>query len=150
MGPERLLEAMRLARQAMSYIKTTPPQPSYLLIKQGRDESFASFVDRVSNSRNNSDVQEWMKGALLRQCIIENCNSATRSIIVTLPADAPVELMRDRMSRVPVGPHTMLVEAVKELGKDLAHTQNQAFAALAPLKGAEAPRSGKVCNKPMH
>ncbi|KAM4784111.1 endogenous retrovirus group K member 8 Gag polyprotein-like isoform 1-T5 [Cyanocitta cristata] len=97
-GPEKLLEAMRLARQAMSYVKTTSPQPSYLSIKQGRDESFSSFVDRVTNAIHNSDVQDFMKGPLLRQCVMENCNPFTRSIIVTLPADAPVELMLDRMS----------------------------------------------------
>ncbi|XP_051497692.1 uncharacterized protein LOC127395181 isoform X1 [Apus apus] len=133
LGPAVLREPMRLARVAISMVKTAPPTPSYMSIKQGREESFASFVDRVTDAIDRSDAQEWMKGALLRQCIMENCDAATRAIIVTLPGDASVEEMLDRMSKVPVGPQAMLVDAVKDLGNNLVQAQSQVLAALASL-----------------
>lgn len=102
-GPDVLLESMRLAREALQIVKTTPPTPSYLSIRQGREESFASFVDRLTDAISLADVADFMKGPLLRQCVLENCNSFTKGILVTLPLDATIESMLERMSRVPVG-----------------------------------------------
>ncbi|XP_071672738.1 RIB43A-like with coiled-coils protein 2 isoform X1 [Patagioenas fasciata] len=136
-GPDVCSESMRTARLVIAEVKTSPPSPSYRSIKQGRDETFSQFVDRVTSAIDQSDVQEWMKGALLRQCVMENTNPSTKSIILTLPGDATIEQMLDRMSRVPVSPQAMLVEAVRELGKDLIQAQQQAFVALAPLKQSE-------------
>jgi len=114
-------------------------------LKQGREESFASFVNKVTSAIDQADIPEWMKGALLRQCIMENTNSATKSILLTLPGNATVEDMLERMSRVPVGSQAMLVEAMKELGRDLIQAQTQAFAALAPLKQLDArPKARKA------
>lgn len=48
-----------------------------------------------------------------------------------MPGDATVEEMLDTMSQVPGGLQAMLVEAVKELGKDLVQAQQQAFATLS-------------------
>ena len=133
-GPDVLLESMRLAREALQKVKTTPATPSYMSVKQGRDESFASFVDKVTDAINRADVSDFMKGPLLRQCVLENCNSYTKGILVTLPLDASIETMLERMSRVPVGPQASLVETLKEVGDNLVKAQQQAFAALAPLK----------------
>lgn len=116
LGPDVLKEAMNLARLALGKVRTTPPTPSYMGIKQGREEHFAAFVGQVTDAINRADVLEYMKGALLRQCILENANAATRSILVTMPADATTEQMLECMSRVPVGHQAMLVEAVKEVG----------------------------------
>lgn len=96
------------------------------------------------------DVPEWMKAALLRRCVMENSNAATKSILVTLPSDATIEAMLERMSRVPVGPQAFLVEAVRELGKDLVQAQSQVFAALAPLNPPrETGRKGSQGGKGM-
>ncbi|XP_075282086.1 uncharacterized protein LOC142361906 [Opisthocomus hoazin] len=129
MGPQRCLEAMRTARAALEHVKTAQPSPSYMGIKQGREETFARFIDRLTSAIEQSDVPEWMRAALLRQCVIQNSNTQTRNIISSLPADATVELMLDRMSRVPVGPQAMLVEAMKQLGSDILQAQQQAFTA---------------------
>ncbi|TRZ05527.1 hypothetical protein HGM15179_020368 [Zosterops borbonicus] len=68
--------------------------PTYMNIKQGREESFAQFVDTVSAAIDQTpDVQEWIKGALLRQCLLQNCNPATRTILALLP-DAHVPRSR--------------------------------------------------------
>ncbi|XP_055556314.1 uncharacterized protein LOC129734920 [Falco cherrug] len=139
--PEVAAESMRLAREALQRVKTSPPSPSYLSVKQGRDESFASFVDRVTEAINLADMPTFMKGPLLRQCILENSNSYTKGILVTLPLDSSVETMLERMSWVPVGQQALLVEAIQAVGRDLVQAQSQAFAVLAPLRppGATAP-----------
>lgn len=79
LGPDICLEAMRTAQLAIPAVKTSPPSPSYTAIKQGGKETFAQFVDRVSAAIDQSDVQEWMKPALLRQCVLENTNPSTKS-----------------------------------------------------------------------
>ncbi|XP_055576998.1 uncharacterized protein LOC129736822 [Falco cherrug] len=146
-GPDVLLESMKLAREALQKVRTTPATPSYMSVKQGRDESFASFVDRVTDAINRADIADFMKGPLLRQCVLENCNTYTKGILVTLPLDASVETMLERMSRVPVGPQALLVEALKEVGDNLVKTQQQAFAALAPLKTSDERPSKKPPRK---
>ncbi|XP_053909161.1 endogenous retrovirus group K member 5 Gag polyprotein-like [Cuculus canorus] len=140
-GPDVLLESMKLAREALQKVKTSPSTPSYMSVKQGREEPFASFVDRVTDAINRSDMAEFMKGPLLRQCVLENCNNYTRSILITLPLDASIEVMLERMSRVPVGNQAMLVETIKELGENLIKAQEQVFAALAPLKPPDGPQN---------
>lgn len=154
MGPEKCAEAMRTAREAIEHVKTSQPSPSYMSIKQERDESFAQFIDRITSAIEQSDVPGWMRAALLRQCALQNANSVTRGILVTLPADATIEAMLDRMSRVPVGPQAMMVEAMEKLGRDLLQAQQQAFAALAPLRATAVeverrprPNEGRQSNK---
>jgi len=124
-------------------VKTSAPTPSYVSIKQGREETFASFIDKVTEAINRACIPDWMKAALLHQCAMENCNSSTRSILIALPIDAAIEMMLERMSRVPAEPQALLVEAVRELGSKLAKAQTQAFAALAPLAGGGVPKGAR-------
>lgn len=147
LGPEICLESMNLARRALGMIRTSKPTPSYMSLKQGRDETFASFIDKVMDAISKADVPDWMKPALLRQCAMENCNAATRAILVTLPMDASVEAMLERMSRVPVGPHALLVDAMKDLGLQLAESHTQAFAALTPLLSRVGREKGEKGDK---
>ncbi|TRZ06606.1 hypothetical protein HGM15179_020499 [Zosterops borbonicus] len=152
-GPDKLREAMRLALEALRRVKITVGMPTYMNIKQGREESFAQFVDKVSAAIDQTpDVQEWIKGALLRQCLLQNCNPATRTILASLPGNASIEKMLERMRRVPVAPQAMLVEAVKEsveavkqLEEALQEGQEQqmqALATLAPVRAASTARTG--------
>ena len=104
LGPDVCLEGMRTARQALEMVKTSAPTPSYMSVKRGTEETFASFIDRVSEAINRACVLDWMKAALLHQCAMENCNSSTKSILVTLPIDATIKMMLERMSRVLAGP----------------------------------------------
>jgi len=143
LGPDVCLEGMRTAQQALEMVKASAPTPSYMSMKQGREETFASFIDRVSEAINRACIPDWMKAALLRQCAMENCNGSTKSILVTLPIDAAIEMMLEHMSRVPAGPQALLVEAVRELGGKLAKAQTQAFAALAPLAGGGVPKGAR-------
>ncbi|TRZ15150.1 hypothetical protein HGM15179_011935 [Zosterops borbonicus] len=152
-GPDKLRETMQLTLEALGRVKITARMPIYMNIKQSREESFAQIVDKVSAAIDQTpDVQEWMKGALLRQCLLQNCNLATRTILASLPGNASIEEMLEQMSRFPVGPQAMLVEAVKEsveavkqLGEALRggqEQQTQALAALAPLRAASTAKTG--------
>ncbi|KAM9600115.1 uncharacterized protein ACIBXB_003779 isoform 1-T2 [Morphnus guianensis] len=138
MGPEKCLESMRLAREALSNVRETPATPSYMSLKQGTQEPFAAFVDRLTAALNKANIPPALKAALLRQCALENCNAATRAVLVTLPADAPIELMLERMNKVPMGPQATLMESLEKLGEKLIEGQQQQqevfAAALAPLK----------------
>ncbi|XP_074934054.1 uncharacterized protein LOC142049850 isoform X1 [Phalacrocorax aristotelis] len=137
-GPDKAKEAMLLARQAFSQLKEPGGIPSYIGIKQGREEAFGLFIDRVANAIQAAGVPEYLRGSILKQCAIQNSNLTTRNILATLPGTFSIEEALERMAQVPMGPQAMLVEAVKELGKTLQeHTQtshSQIMAALAPLQ----------------
>jgi len=143
-GPDKAKESMAMARQAFDQLKEPGGIPSYMGIKQGRDEPFGLFIDRVASAIQAAGVADYLKGTILKQCAIQNCNPATRSILATLPGTWTIEEGLERMAQVPVGPQAMLVEAVKELGKSLQeHTlaaQNQIMAALAPLQTPTAQK----------
>lgn len=136
---------MQLARRALDRIKEPGGIPSYMGIKQGKDEPFGLFIDRVANAIQAAGVPDYLKGTILKQCAIQNCNPSTRSILATLPGTWTIEEGLERMSQVPVGPQAMLVEAVKQLGdsmkeqaqalrENVQQNQKQVLAALAPLR----------------
>ncbi|NWX84509.1 GAK9 protein, partial [Nothoprocta pentlandii] len=146
LGPDKLRESMRLARTVLNKIKSRGGTPSYMGIKQGREETSGNFIDRVMNAIQAAGVPEYMQGALLKRCALQNCNATARGIIVTMPDDWTIEELLNRMSQVPTGPQAMLVNAVQELGRSMkeqaAAVQSQVLAALAPLQ-ASANKSGK-------
>lgn len=135
-GPEKCREAMRLVRLAIERVKEPGGIPSYMGIKQGREESFGAFIDRAAAAIDRAGVAEYMRGALLRQCAIQNCNSATRSVLNTLGANWTIEEALERMALVPTGPQALVIDAIKQLGVGLQEqaksSQNQLIAALAP------------------
>ena len=133
LGPDKAKVSMNLARRALEQIREPGGMPSYMGIKQGREEPFGLFIDRVANAIQAAGVPDYLKGTILKQCALQNCNPSTRSILATLPSTWTIEEGLERMSQVPVGPQTMLVEAVKQLG-DNVKEQSKVFAALAPLQ----------------
>ncbi|NWZ89712.1 GAK6 protein, partial [Nesospiza acunhae] len=147
LGPDKLREAMRLARVRLDRVKSPGGIPSYMGIKQGRDEPFGLFIDRVASAIQTAGDPEYMHGALLKQCALQNCNSTTRGILVTLPGTWTIEEALERMAQIPVGPQGMLVEAVKDLGSSLKEqaqaAQSQVLAALAPLQASATRCSGR-------
>ncbi|XP_065516708.1 endogenous retrovirus group K member 113 Gag polyprotein-like [Lathamus discolor] len=138
LGPELLKESMRLALRALSQIKDTTAAPAYMKVTQKKDEPFSTFVDRVADAIRKPGTPEYMRGILLHQCAIQNCNDAVRQILVQSPANATVEEMLERMTQVPMGHQAMLVEAVKAVGeaiqKKKKKSQSQVLAALEPLQ----------------
>ncbi|NWZ18012.1 GA113 protein, partial [Agelaius phoeniceus] len=146
-GPEKCREAMRLACLAIDRIKNPGGIPSYMGMKQGTEESFRAFIDRVANAIERAGVPEFMKGTLLKQCTLQNSNQLTKNVINTLGANWSIEEALERLANVPLGSQAMLVDAIKELGvglqKQAESSQNQVLAALAPLQAAaiNAPRA---------
>ncbi|NXN52311.1 GAK8 protein, partial [Rynchops niger] len=144
--PEKVRETMRLARMALDRLKGPGGMPSYIRIKQGREERFGSFIDRVAAAIQAAAVPEYMKGALLKQCALQNCNSQTRGILATLPSTWTIEEALERTDNVPTGPQAMLVSALKDLSISMREqaqaTQQQIMAALAPLQAVEKRRTG--------
>ncbi|NWX51445.1 GAK6 protein, partial [Steatornis caripensis] len=148
MGPDKAKASMNLARRALEHIRNPGGIPSYMEIKQGREEPFDLFINRVANAIQAAGVPDYLKGTILKQCAIQNCNSTTRSILTTLPATWTIEEGLERITQVPVGPQAMLVEAIKHLGNTMKeqtqaikdstqqaqNQQSQVLAALAPLQ----------------
>ncbi|NXF37489.1 GAK6 protein, partial [Nyctibius bracteatus] len=147
LGPDKVKESMRLARTALNRIKSPGGIPSYMSIKQGREESFGAFIDRVASAIQAAGVPEYMHGALLKQCALQNSNATTRSIIITLPGNWSIEEALERLTQIPSGPQAMLVEAVRELGASLKEqaqsTSTQVLAALASLQASATRSSGR-------
>ncbi|NWQ81180.1 GAK9 protein, partial [Columbina picui] len=147
LGPDKLREAMRLARIALERVKSLGGIPSYMGIKLSREELFGTFLDRVAEAIRAAGVAEHMWGALLKQCVLQNSNTTTRNIIVTLPGNWSIEEALERMLQVPTGPQAVLVEAVKELGARIKEqalaVHGQVLAALAPLQVSVTRTSGR-------
>ncbi|NXP95610.1 GA113 protein, partial [Passerina amoena] len=152
-GANKCREAMRLARLAMDSIEKPGRIPCYMRIKQGRDESFESFIDKAAAAIGRAGVPDDLKGILLKECALQNCNQATRNVINTLGIDWSIEAVLERLENVPVGDQAMLVEAIKELGvglqKQAAAWQSQLSAVLAALQAAatntpRAPSAGRM------
>ena len=141
-GPEKCREAMRVARAAMNKVKDTGGLPTYMGIKQGREEALGTFVDKVAAAIDKAGVQEWMKGMLLKQCILQNGNPSTRSLINTLGPDWGVADLLEKAATTPMGSQAFLVDALKQLGlglqKQAEASQAQVLAALAPLQASAA------------
>lgn len=136
MGPDLLKESMQTAMKALLKIRDLNMEPAYLKIVQGRNEPFSEFLDRIASAISKvHNMPDFMRGALLRQCALQNCNDTTKQILVQLPADASVAEMLECMSCVPVGHQALLVDAVRSLG-------DKVLAALTPLQ-----KSGQNLNQ---
>ncbi|XP_030825306.1 zinc finger protein basonuclin-2 [Camarhynchus parvulus] len=137
-GADKVREAMRLVRAAIDRVKDTSGVPMYMGIKQGQEESFGSFIDKAAAAIERAGVPEYMRGALLKQCALQNSNDATKRVLATLGANWTIEEALERMALQPTGPQVFLVDAIKELGlglqKQAESTQAQVLAALAPLR----------------
>ncbi|NXK70937.1 GAK8 protein, partial [Sylvietta virens] len=149
LGPEKLREAMAVAKRAIDKIKSTVGVPLYMGIKQGRDEPLGSFVDKVLDSLSKAGVPDDTHDALLKQCILQNGNSTTRQLISSVPGDWQVQQLLEKAALLPSGSQAFLVDALQTIGQGLqqqtkalqAHTasaHSQVMAALAPLQAFTA------------
>ncbi|NWR24618.1 GAK9 protein, partial [Emberiza fucata] len=147
LGADKVRKAMELAREAIDRVKEPGGIPVYMGIKQGQEESFGALIDKVASAIERAGVPLYMRGAMLKQCALQNCNQATRNMLSTLGSEWTIEEALERMTQVPMGPQAFLVQAIKELGVGLKEqakaSQNQVLAALAPLQASAAitPRS---------
>ena len=83
LGPDLIKETMQSARLTYRKARTDCGAPSYMSVKQGNEESFSAFVDRVSTAIERAGVPMYMQGALLRECVMQNCSPRAKAILVT-------------------------------------------------------------------
>ena len=149
-GPDKVREAMRLVRLAIDRVKEPGGVPAYMGIKQGREEPFGSFIDRVAAAIDRAGVPDYMKGALLKQCAIQNGSPAIQRMIATLGGDWSIEDALERAAMQPTGPQAFLVNAIEKLRASLQKqaeaTQSQVLAALAPLQASATTSQGAQKN----
>lgn len=145
--PDVSREIMAVARRAMDKIKAPGGTPIYMGIRQGREEPLGDFVDKVMDAIKKASVPEYMQGALLKQCVLQNGNPTTRSLVNTLPGDWSVPELLEKATTVPSGTQASLVSALQKIGDGLREqarafqeqsrsAQTQVLAALAPLQAA--------------
>ena len=114
-------------------------------VKQEREETLGSFVDRLAEAINKAGVPDWMKVHLIKQCVIQNSSPGIQKLIATLPGNWGLEELLERAAMIPTGSQVLLVDAIKEVGSGLQKqaeaTQSQVLAALAPLQASAAFKS---------
>ncbi|NXK70091.1 GAK8 protein, partial [Sylvietta virens] len=166
LGPEKLREAIAVAKRAIDKIKSNAGVPLYMSIKQGRDEPLGSFVDKVLDSLSKVGVPDHSHDALLKQCILQNGNPTTRQLISSVPGDWQVQQLLEKAALLPSGFQAFLVDALQTIGQGLqqqaqtigqglqqqaealqAHTasaHSQVMAAFAPLQAMTATSRPRV------
>ncbi|NXY00510.1 GAK6 protein, partial [Centropus bengalensis] len=151
LGPDRLKEAMRVFRQALSSVRDQGGIPTYMNIRQGVEESLGAFFDRLIDAIQKAGVPEYMKGVMLKQCVQQNGNSKVKNLISNMGGHWSIEELLERDASLPQGQTAFVVQAIKELGRELKECMRldqdaQAMVALAPLRSAarSRPASGPV------
>ncbi|XP_033929226.1 endogenous retrovirus group K member 7 Gag polyprotein-like [Melopsittacus undulatus] len=102
--PRVLSQSKAAALEAFSaLLKMGKPNPPYLQIKQGDDELFLTFMDRVRDSiDSNPDIDPDIKTPLLKEVATQNANTTCKRLIATLPQGASLVQMIDICSKAPL------------------------------------------------
>ncbi|NXK37498.1 GAK8 protein, partial [Piprites chloris] len=153
LGPDKLREAMRLARRAIENIKEPGGPPMYMSIKQQKNEAFGTFVDRLTTAITKAGVSEWMKGAILKQWVLQNASADIKRLIAAEGPHWTIEGILEKSLSIPVGDTAFLVNSLRDLTVTLQQqsqgAQQQVLAALAPLQGLVSttaePRTRQRC-----
>ena len=82
-----LREAVRTASKVIAR-----PSP-WSAIKQNESESFTQFVDRLQTALDFSALPSEVKGPVLADCLRQQCNSATKDILRSLPPGSNIAAM---------------------------------------------------------
>ncbi|TRZ10027.1 hypothetical protein HGM15179_017079, partial [Zosterops borbonicus] len=131
LGPEK---------SAMDEVKDPHKTYIYMRIKQSTEEPLGKFVNQLLKRIKKARVPLYMQRAMLKQCILQNSNQATKNLVNTLRANGSVEEALEKGASVPSRPQAFIVEAIKRLGetfqKQAESSQAQVFATLAPLQAA--------------
>ncbi|XP_039238153.1 endogenous retrovirus group K member 5 Gag polyprotein-like [Pipra filicauda] len=151
-GADKIREAMDLVRKALNRVKEPGGVPLYMSLKQGRNESFGEYVDKLTAAITKAGVPDYMKGTMLKQCVLQNANSIVKQVINTLGPYWTIEELLDKVLQIPTGENAFLVNAIqdfiKELKEQAQNSQIQVLAALAPLQGkANNSTDGKTRSK---
>lgn len=86
-------------KQAIFLIPAEKKPPSYTAVKQGMQESYGSFVNRLVQSLEQTlELSDDLRRQMLWMLAFENANDKTKMLIATLPKNAPIDEMLERVS----------------------------------------------------
>ncbi|KAF4804383.1 hypothetical protein TURU_008409 [Turdus rufiventris] len=84
----------RAAQEAICTASKVIAKPSpWSTRKQNESESFTQFVDRLQAALDSSALPPEVKGPVLADCLRQQCNSATKDILRSLPPGSNVAAM---------------------------------------------------------
>ncbi|RMC07101.1 hypothetical protein DUI87_16557 [Hirundo rustica rustica] len=82
----KVMTATHAAREAICSASTVIARPlPWSTIKQSESESFTQFVDRLQAALDSSALPSEAKGPVLAECLRQQCSSATKDILRSLP-----------------------------------------------------------------
>ncbi|NXK43742.1 GAK19 protein, partial [Piprites chloris] len=139
LGPDKLREAAELVRKAIERVKEPGGPPLYMSLKQQKNEAFSTFVDKLTTAITKAGVKDWMKGAILKQCVLQNASADIKRLIAAEGPNWTIEEILEKSLSIPVGDTAFLVNSLKDLTVALQQqsqgAHQQVLAALAPLRG---------------
>ncbi|XP_071435865.1 endogenous retrovirus group K member 5 Gag polyprotein-like [Pithys albifrons albifrons] len=153
------------AHKALLCIPTEKKGPNWANVRQGERETYETFINRlVSALESDTDLQEGMRENLLKTFAFEHANGKTRLLLSTLPKEASLVDMLDRVSRAQAQQQNVFLaeavgEAVKEQNKSITNMLQQLPMLMAvvtrphPRKGDGRHKGNWVCfrcGKPGH
>lgn len=101
--------ATRAAREAIRTACRIIAKPSpWSTIKQSESESFTQFVDRLQSVIDSSTLPAEAKGPVTAECLRQQCNSTTKDILRSLPAESSIA---DMIKHVAKEEHLALIQA---------------------------------------
>ncbi|XP_059344168.1 LOW QUALITY PROTEIN: antigen peptide transporter 2-like [Ammospiza nelsoni] len=104
-----VMTTTRAAREAICVASKVIARPSaWSTIKQSESESFTQFVDCLKAALESSALPSEAKGPVLADCLRQQCNSATKDILRSLPPGSNVAAM---IRHVAKEEHLALIQA---------------------------------------
>ncbi|XP_062480554.1 uncharacterized protein LOC134166683 [Pezoporus occidentalis] len=86
-----VMTTTRAAREAICTASRVIVKPSpWSTIKQNESESFTQFVDRLQAVVDSSTLPAEAKGPVVADCLRQQCNSATKEILQSLPVGSSI------------------------------------------------------------
>lgn len=89
--PREFTATTEVGKQAfMDVAKLEKKESAWTSIKQGQDESFLHFVDRLYAAVLESDLPDGAKEAVLVECIRQQSNLLIKGIVKDIPLNTPI------------------------------------------------------------
>ncbi|XP_015501057.1 uncharacterized protein LOC107212396 [Parus major] len=114
-----IMTTTRAAREAIRSASRVIAKPSpWPTIKQNESESFTQFVDRLQAAIDSSTLPEDVKDPVLADCLHQQCNSATREILRSLPVGSSIADMikhvakEEYLAQIQVAVHTAIANVM--------------------------------------
>ena len=158
-----VMTTTRAAREAIRTASTIIAKPTpWSAIKQNESESFTQFVDRLQAAVDSSTLPAEAKGPVVADCLRQQCNSATKEILRSLPAGASIADMikhvakEEHLTPIQVAVNTAIANAMAcfkcgQTGHVVASCPQQGDLSTAPPPRQSRPKGPCwACGKKGH